>query len=49
MSNLKVVVPTVTWSPGPRRLELTRLPLTLIPLVEPRSAIVQSPVEVRRS
>ena len=43
MSNMNVVVPTVTWSPGLSRVEATRRPLTLTPLVEPRSTIVQSP------
>ena len=43
MSNLKVVVPRVTWSPDLSRVEPTRRPLTLTPLVEPRSAIVHSP------
>jgi hypothetical protein len=49
MSKVKVVVPTVTWSPGLSRVEGTRRPLTLIPLVEPRSAICQSPLSSRRS
>src|SRR5665811_237772 len=48
-SKLKVVVPIVTESPAPSRVEPTRRPLTLIPLVEPRSAIVHSPDWVRRS
>ena len=49
MSKRKVVVPTVTWSPGESLVEATRRPLTLIPLVEPRSAICQSPDSERRS
>src|SRR5215475_9797604 len=49
MSNLKVVVPSVTWSPDLSLVEPTRRPLTLIPLVEPRSAIVHSPLLERRS
>ena len=47
MSNRKVVVPTVTWSPGLSRVEETRRPFTLMPLVEPRSAIC--PVAGRRA
>src|SRR5690606_3616576 len=48
-SNMKVVVPTVTWSPGCRWVEETRRPLTLTPLVEPRSTIDHSPDCERRS
>ena len=42
-------MPIVTWSPGLSRVEATRRPLTLTPLVEPRSTIVQSPEAARRS
>ena len=44
MSKVKRVVPSATSSPGDRREESTWRPLTLTPLVEPRSTICQSPV-----
>src|SRR4029079_14337104 len=49
ISKAKQVVPRVTSSPGASRAESTRRPLTLIPLVEPRSTTCQSPVLLRRS
>src|SRR5262249_61325345 len=49
MSNVNLVVPSVTSSPGASRERSILRSFTLTPLVEPRSTICQSPFEARRS